>query len=56
MDIMAVGCHWKRWIGPPALTAMTGFSVVIGVLCGSLAVLASVPADVLKILIGIIGD
>ncbi|WP_291449302.1 sulfite exporter TauE/SafE family protein [Desulfovibrio sp.] len=53
MDIMAVGCHWKRWIGPPVLTAMTGFSV-IGVLCGSLAV-PHLPANILKILIGIIG-
>ena len=53
MDIMAVGCHWKRWIGPPVLTAMTGFSV-IGVLCGSLA-LPHLPANILKILIGIIG-
>ena len=53
MDIMAVGCHWKRWVGPPALTVMTGLSV-IGVLCGSLAV-PHLPTNVLKILIGLIG-
>ena len=53
LDIIAVGCHWKRWIAPPVLTVMAGLSV-IGVLCGSLAV-QHLPANTLKTVIGVIG-
>lgn len=53
MDVIAVACHWKRWIAPPALTIMAGLSVM-GVLCGSLAV-QHLSANALKAVIGLIG-
>lgn len=53
MDVLAVGCHWRRWLDPPAIIWMAALAM-LGILCGVVAI-PHLPGDVLKVLIGGVG-